>query len=343
MTGRERRGSGRRWRFGRRVGPVPGPIHLGGRDIFVFPGPAGRVFVLLFGVMLLGSLNYNINLGFVLTFLLGGIFFVSILHTWKNLHGLRLHRGLPEAVFAGEMARFPIGLENREGAERFALSLSWDSMKGHSSSGIDLPPGGWSWSHLTLRATARGWLPAPPFRIETWYPLGLIRAWSHGHLAMACLVYPRPEAAAVPLPFGGGAEGEEGGNRWAGGDDFQGLQSHRPGEGSRSIHWKVSARLESLVKKCFSGGERPRILLEWEALPPMPVEAKLSRLCRWVLEAAAQDLAYGLTLPGLVLEPDSGEDHRRRCLEALALFDAAPIPDGDRGGGWGDRGRDKDG
>jgi len=40
------------------------------------------------------------------------------------------------------------------------------------------------------------------------------------------------------------------------------------------------------------------------------------------MAAAAEDACYGLRLPGREIAPDSGDLHRHRCLEALALFPA---------------------
>ena len=53
----------------------------------------------------------------------------------------------------------------------------------------------------------------------------------------------------------------------------------------------------------------------------MGVEERLSQLARWVLDAHAAGLAYGLRLPGATMELAAGEAQRDRCLEALALFE----------------------
>jgi uncharacterized protein (DUF58 family) len=64
------------------------------------------------------------------------------------------------------------------------------------------------------------------------------------------------------------------------------------------------------------------VWLSWEQLPQrMGVEEKLSWLTRWVLDAHALHLSYGLRLPGMELPLNSGELQRQRCLEALALFE----------------------
>ena len=49
------------------------------------------------------------------------------------------------------------------------------------------------------------------------------------------------------------------------------------------------------------------------------VITRLSRLAAWVLQAEKLGENYGLRLPGQEIPPGTGEAHKRRCLEALAL------------------------
>jgi uncharacterized protein (DUF58 family) len=54
----------------------------------------------------------------------------------------------------------------------------------------------------------------------------------------------------------------------------------------------------------------------------MDAEERLSHLARWVLDAHAAGVSYGLRLPGEKVDMSSGESHRERCLEALALYES---------------------
>ena len=82
-------------------------------------------------------------------------------------------------------------------------------------------------------------------------------------------------------------------------------------------------RLEArgLVKQ-FGGDRADELWLDWNDLPDLPVEARLSQLCRWVLDADREQLRYGLRLPGVEQPVNSGPAQRARCLELLALFDS---------------------
>src|SRR5262249_30657390 len=73
-----------------------GSITLTQHRIYILPTRAGVLFGLTVVVMLLGCVNYNLGLGYVLTFLMSGIGIVSILHTFRNLVRLQLKPGRPE-------------------------------------------------------------------------------------------------------------------------------------------------------------------------------------------------------------------------------------------------------
>ena len=62
------------------------------------------------------------------------------------------------------------------------------------------------------------------------------------------------------------------------------------------------------------------VWLEWEFFPDMGTEARLSRLCYWILKLDATDNEYGLRLPGIEIAPNRGPEHREELLKSLALF-----------------------
>ena len=60
--------------------------------------------------------------------------------------------------------------------------------------------------------------------------------------------------------------------------------------------------------------------------PGLGTEQRLSHLCYWALEFDSRNEEYGLRLPGVVIEPGTGEKHRDLLLKELALYDAASKP-----------------
>jgi uncharacterized protein (DUF58 family) len=72
--------------------------------------------------------------------------------------------------------------------------------------------------------------------------------------------------------------------------------------------------------KEYRGERQAELLFDWDHTPGNDVEARLSMLCRWILDAERAGLRFGLRLPGANLPPGIGSAHGTRCLEALALF-----------------------
>lgn len=305
-----------RGRLFRRAGHETGPIRLDRRRIYILPTRAGVVFGVILLAMLLGAINYSNSLGFALTFLLASLTFVSIVHTFRNLHGLTFRPGHARPVFAGEEAVFPLAVENDRPVDRFGVNLG---VAGRSMQAADVPGRGVQWLRVRLPATQRGRLVLPGCTVSTRFPVGLFHAWGHVHPRAECLVYPRP-APRQSLP--GQTPMHETAFRMQGqgGDDFSNLRGYQPGDSLRRVHWKAVARGQPLMTKEFGGEGANELWLDWEHTPGNSTEERLSILCRWVLEAEERNLRYGLTLPGTRLGPGQGETHRHSCLESLALF-----------------------
>jgi len=298
--------------------PEAAPIVLGHRRVFVLPTRAGLSFAATLMVLLIGAINYNLSLGHALVFLLAGLGLTAILHTYRNLAGLSISPGRTPAVFAGDTAHFHLILRAREEHRRLRLWLAAGDETTVDVPGGDAPAA----ACLPLPADNRGWLALPRVSIETRYPLGLIRAWSYCAPECRCLIYPRPAAQAPPLPWA--LEQTAGqGRRGSGSDDFAGLREHQPADPPRHVAWKTVARHGDeapLLTKQFDGiCATRRLWLDWEGLPGLDAETRLSILTRWALEAHAAGLAWGLRLPGRATGPATGEEHLHTALAALAL------------------------
>lgn len=297
--------------------PEPGTIYLRQNRVYILPTRAGLAFALALGVMLIGSINYNLSLGYILTFLLASMGLVAILHTFRNLVHLRITPGRVEPVFAGEVAWFELFIENRSAYDRSAVVL-WQQGQ---ATPCDVASARGATASVPVPSRRRGWLAPERITMDTRFPIGLLRAWAYIQPDMRCLVYPKPDDAHMPLPEPAAGAGEK---RVASGgsDDFAGLRAYQTSDSPRHIHWKAAAREQGLQTKIFSGSAAAELWLDWNLLPAgLDLEAKLSRLTRWVLSADRDGLRYGLRLPGLELAPDTGEAHRLACLRELALYD----------------------
>ncbi len=291
------------------------PVTLTHRRIFILPTARGLGFALLLLVLFFIAFVYNNNLVYLLTFLLAGIFFVTILHTFRSLSGLVVQEGHCKAVFAGEDAGFVIHISNPAAVARPNLKIT----RQRTESLVAAP---YSKIHFTVYSTTqkRGWHEAGTITFSSTFPLGLFRAWSPVRFNLKALVYPRPSQSDIPLPDNAFSSRSRQGADNKSGDDFYGLKEYQSGDSIKRIHWKAFAKGQGLYSKLYGGEGPEEIWLDYDYTPGQHVEERLSQLCRWVIDAEKAGVPFGFTLPGLKLAPDCGEAHTRKCLEALALF-----------------------
>ena len=292
------------------------PYTLQKSRLQIRPTRYGIVFTLLLLGMFIGSLNYENNLGYLLTFLLGSIAFVSIAQTYKNISGIKILSAETSPVFAGESAAFAFTTDD-SGIDRNGIAMAL--FRGKPAT-LDFLKGTKTRINVHIQSVSRGLLSPWPLLIYSDYPLGLFRVQSQLILDLGCIVYPKPIIGEVKTLAERSGPETNGGFSGTGTDDFQGFKGYLPGDPLQRISWKASSRGRGLFIKEYSGQYDGSFFLDWDLLPGPDAERKLSLLCHAVLKAQQQNLNYGLKLPGLTIGPGNGQIHKRRCLKSLALF-----------------------
>ncbi|HEU4622503.1 MAG TPA: DUF58 domain-containing protein [Burkholderiaceae bacterium] len=304
-----------RWLFHDR-GPEREAI-LHHRRIFVLPTRGGLAFVVTLLALLIASMNYQLSLGYLLTFLIGAAAWAGLHMTFANLAGLRLAAVRAEPVFAGETIAFEIELADTRGRPRYAVRLRDELHEAVLHVGKRAARR----ATTSCASTKRGWQTAPRITIDTVYPLGLWRAWSYWQPDARCLVYPAPEAAAPALPQDP-TYGRDDGAGGHGQDAVAALRPYSAGDAPRLIAWKAYARSggERLASKQLEGSATGELWLDIAQTPAsLGREGRIARLTAWVLAAHAAGLDYGLRIDNEVVELARGDAHRNTCLARLAL------------------------
>jgi uncharacterized protein (DUF58 family) len=301
----------------RRQGPDVDPVELHRRRLYILPTRLGLAYAAMLFAMLLGGLNYNNNLALALTFVLVSLGLVTMHHCHGTLRGLTLRLLATESAFVGQAVKFHLLLENGAVAARPRIELTID---GEVSGIVDVPGAGAVEAEIALAATRRGHVRLPRFEVATRHPLGLFRAWAVVHPDYSAVAWPKPAARSRIPP---GVETDTGGaqDRAQGEADFAGLRPYQAGDSLHRIAWKAYARGLGLHTKQYAGTDVVSHVFDWDSLPGLDVEERLSQLCRWVLDADEHDEAFGLRLPGRQFDANVGSAHRGRCLSALALFE----------------------
>ena len=309
-------------------GAEPGEVFLNQRRVFILPTRAGLLLALMLVALLLGSINYSLSLGFALTFLVVGIAWVGMLMTFRNLAHLHLRPVRVDPVFCGDPADYRLVLRNAATYDRYAIELTADPVAGDPGFAAHADPASLVEQDVTIpvRTHRRGMQPMPRITLATRFPLGLWRAWCYWQPALSALVYPRPSDASIPLPVAAGDGRESRSQRVRGSEDFAGMRTYAVGDPIRHIAWRAMARNpdSAPLSKQFDGGASGEAWLSLDAAlaHARELESALAILARWILDAEAQALRYGLDLPGTRIALDRGPAHRAACLRALALYEA---------------------
>jgi uncharacterized protein (DUF58 family) len=298
------------------VTPAP-VVVLGPHRLYMLPTRVGMMFSAALLAMLLAAVNYNNSMAYMFTFMLGAMVVVSMLDTHRNLAGLRVTPASCTPAFAGGEAGFGIWLHNDAPRSRHGIRIVLGQRPLFR---VDLRPGESRQVHVPVPTRRRGELAMPAFTLVSEFPLGLLFTWSRAIvLDHRCLVYPQP-GPPRPLELSPDRRRYQDQGALPEGDDFTGLRNYQRGDSPRHVHWKAVARGRGMYTKQFGGAGQDTVYLDWDSLEGLNQEARLSQLCRWVLDADAQGLRYGLRLPTITLEPASGSQHRHQCLAALARF-----------------------
>ena len=314
--------------------PPSDSVTLTQRTVYILPTRPGLMLLLTLLVLLVASINYQLNLGYLLTFLLAGTALVGMHVCHGTLRGLAMNLIAPAAHYACANTAFDIKLTNQRRSVRHGIGLSVldpqtvSGKKGASRhwAWTDVPAQGSSTVQVAFTPLRRGLHRLPALTAETRFPLGTFRVWTVWRPAAQVMVYPAPEPNPPPLPPGEAqAQGAGHAARAQHSGEFDGVRGYRRGDPLKNVLWKKAAKAgeqggdsSGLVVRDSQQTQRDELWLDLRQAGPLDLEHQLSRLCAWVLQADRLGLRYGLRLGASEVRPDSGEAHKQQCLEALA-------------------------
>ena len=297
--------------------PLRDVITLTQRNVYILPTRPGFMLAATILVLLVASINYQLNLGYLLSFLLTGSAVVGMHVCHATLRGLTMNLIAPDAIFAGAVAVIGINLQSQRRTIRHAIGLA--VLGSDHWVWTDVPAQGSATVHIAFKPAQRGLHRVPALTAETRFPLGTFRVWTVWRPAAQVLVYPAPEPLAPPLPPGAPRAGGSAGAHRQASDEFDGVRAYRRGDPLKLVVWKKLAKADELVSRDSAQVQRFELWLDARHSGTSQPEQQLSRLCAWVLQAEKLALDYGLRLGPLEIKPGRGEAHKQRCLQALAL------------------------
>lgn len=329
--------------------------HLNHHNIFIFPAKFGLLFLSLCLLLFLLGTNYQNNLMLLLCYFLLAIFLVNLLASYINFARIDLKIGKCPEVFVGDNLHIPLWLNanNNSASPASGLlhfkfqSIRPQSRKKRKKPKLHLQPSTLvdvdSFSNpinLSLKCQQRGKLALSRVTVESFYPLGLYRCWTHLAFTHHITVFPKPLPCDIQLHVSEHNSAKKSGeiaNEQSGHDDFSHLKAYQVGEPLNHVAWKQLAKGRGMVSKQFSSvgnhigwlklsaEYRNKTLTHLSMELTAALEQELGQLCYQIIELSRTQRTFGLDLGTQCIAPNSGAGHRLACLHALAYF-----PEGSR-------------
>jgi uncharacterized protein (DUF58 family) len=298
----------------RRQGEDRLPVSIATRRVYILPTRAGFAFAALILVMLVAGLNYANSIALLIAFLLAGFGMIAMHLTHRNLVGVSMRAIASVDAFVGEHGRLLVTLENSADTARLGIECE---VEGSARAALDVPAGATARADVPLTLERRGRLTVDRFQLSTAFPFGLFRAWTYVHVAASVIAWPVPRGRREAP-----AETSSGGSATAvhrvGDEEWAGLREFRNGDSPRQVAWGAYARGRGLLVKTYQSPAAHQRMFDLAAVAG-DLEQRLEQLSAWIVAAHARGERYGLRLGEHTWLPDSGSEHRTRCLNNLAL------------------------
>ncbi len=296
------------------------PMTIFHERIYILPSNRGLAFICVIAIMLMASINYGLNLGYALCFILIGLFCSCLLATYKNLVKIKFVAITANNTFSGSELSYKIRIGEESKRHRSSISIN----NSNARDTFDLNADAFVDAELRVKNTTRGMHTLGRLTLSSDFPLGLWRGWGYLHTPVHAYVYPKPENPVADFCGYSASEGGSFGTR-SGEQEFSDLKVYENTDSPSRVAWKRVARGgEWYSKQLEAETEQREVAIRWQDTPAnLGIEQRLSRMCGWVIRARDENVAHTFELPGMQpLSLASGIEHSETCLRALAAFDA---------------------
>ncbi|MEQ8822535.1 MAG: DUF58 domain-containing protein [Sumerlaeia bacterium] len=294
----------------------------------------GIIFVIVTLLIGLAAMNTSAQLLFLVFSMMCSFWILSALLATTTMRGLRVWRKSPRLAVAGQPTRVLLHVENRK-----RLAGSW-SLRVNDRLATGETIGAAFFPHVPRRGDAtqsyecifprRGLQKFASLAVATRFPFGLIERTLFFRDPAEILVLPGAIVLDDRILRQAQTDlGDQEVNAKGHGAGLYGLRRYRPGDPSRDIHWKVTARTGRLTLREYESEERRRGSVLFDNR--LPHDANLDDR-----EEFEKGLLLASSILGLLSEighefelltatgkvpAGQGPGHLTRCRRALALLE----------------------
>jgi len=249
-----------------------------------------------------------------------GFMSVSGLLGNRNLKHLEFELEPPSEIYAGNETLVGVKIRNRR---RRVPAFLLDISLGGKPACLLLLRGGET-ERVAVPATfaRRGIHKQHRIEVTSNFPINFFIRSRARNLPQALTVFPRPRhCATIPAEDLAGQTGEQETNRRGLEGEISRIDDYRSGDPLKMIHWKLSARQDTLKVKQLSATAQPPVEIDPLRLPGRSIEEQLSCACYLIDDYIRRGHPVGLKLGKLVIPAAEGRQHKIRLLTELAHYD----------------------
>jgi uncharacterized protein (DUF58 family) len=295
--------------------------------------PEGRRFIIISLAVGFAAVNTGNNLFYlVLAMLLSLIIASGFLSEW-GIKGLSIKRTFPPYIFARTPCSIMVQVtNNKRYLPSFSLELE-EQIDGEKKEGLAylfrVGPQKTQTQVYRLAFPRRGIHKLQDPNLLTRFPFGFFIKGARTKETREVLAYPQllPWEELLPEQAHGDERSRSRPSKGRGEDIFA-VREYLPGDASRDIHWRSTAKRSQTIVKEYErpGAKKVQICLD-TYLPEKATAQEQALFEQRVSKAASlayhlllkQDFLVGLTLGAEVIPAQTGDAHLHRLLRALAL------------------------
>lgn len=294
------------------------PLKVGYDQIRIYPTATGFLYLTCAIILFLLGINYQNNLIIILCCLLLGALPFVILDTYNNMKDLIVEPVSTQNYFVGETVRFKLKVRTNKKHYAFKIApMNENGIAEFKDVTVDGDELG-----IIFHPDHRGYLEAGAFVITSSYPLGIICTHIVIDFKQKTLIYPQPLVGNYHLTehvISTGSKVTINSSIAKGMDELSGLRPYREGEPPSLISWKQLAMNRGLYAKDFTATVDEKEYLDIDNLSGS-IEERLSIMTYAILQLSANNRLFGVKLGHQIIEPNQGEKHKIKVLEAVALY-----------------------
>ncbi len=298
----------------------------------------GKIFSGLTLLIGIAAVNTGNNLLYLILGMMASFIITSGLLSTLSLRKIQVQRTLPEHIYARKPFSVKVTLTNHKRLfPSFSLlveDLSQEFSEPPKAFFIKIPAKGEVTLRYTMVLGRRGLHPLKGLKVSTGYPFGLCLRARILDPKQRVLVYPKIEPIRELSDSLAFLEGEWQVDRRGMGTDFNGIREYAPGDSSRLIHWKTTARSSRLMVREFEDESRRRatLIVDPSYLPGWETEIGVQNLVQKLDDAMDMAASYAwhflhqnfevqLITPSETIPFHGGPHHLFKILRVLALLE----------------------